>query len=223
MKKPIYLILILLVLVSLALPSTTAFAKDLREGKVVFGGSYHLESGQTLDGDLVIFGAVVTLDQNSVVNGSVILFGANLEASGDINKDVVGFGGLMTLNDTATVKGNLLTLGAHLDQSSGARILGDVTDITQAPFTFAFPGGFNIPQGNFNLFPDVNIVWSALKVFLWAALATLVVLFAPKATGRVAQAFVHQPLVAAGLGLLTIILAIPLTLVLIITIILSPL
>jgi hypothetical protein len=223
MKRYIYFLLIIIILGSLALPSSTALAKDLTEGKVVFGGSYRLESGQTLDGDLVMFGSVATLEKDSVVNGSVLLFGANLEANGDIKDDVVGFGGLITLSDSATVEGNLLTFGAHLDQASSARVLGEVTDITKAPFTFTFPGEVKIPEGNINIFPNMDFVWYVLKVFLWTALATLVVLFAPKATGRVAQASIQQPLVAAGLGLLTVILAIPLALVLIITIILSPL
>ncbi len=223
MKKYLYIFLLIFVVVSLALPSSTALAKGLAEGKVVFGGSYRLESGQSLDGDLVIFGAVATLEQDSVVKGSVLLFGANLEASGDVNGDVVGVGGLVTLNETATIDGDVLTLGAHLDKSNGARIMGDVTDISQAPYTFAFPGEVKIPQSNFNLFPEVNYVWYVLKLFLWAALAILVVLFVPNASGRVGQAFIHQPLVAAGLGLLTVVLAIPLAIVLIVTIILSPL
>ncbi len=223
MKRSVYLFLIILVLVSLALPSSTALAKDLRAGKVVFGGSYRLESGQTLNGDLVIFGAAVTLEQDSVVNGSVILFGANLEANGDIKSDVVGLGGLITLSDSATVEGDCLLLGAHMDQANGAQVEGDVTDITKAPFSVTLPGEVKIPRSNINIFPDVNFVWIVLKIFLWAALATLVALFAPRATGRVAQASIQQPLVAAGLGLLTVVLAIPVALVLIITIILSPL
>lgn len=223
MKKNFSLFLLLMIVISFVLPSSTALAKGLAEGEVVFGGTYRLESGQTLDGDLVMFGAVATLEQDSVVKGSVILFGANLDVSGEVNGDVVGLGGLVSLNETARVDGDVLAFGSHLDKSSGAQVMGEVTDITKAPYSFTFPGEVKIPQNNFDFSPQVDFVWYVLRVFLWAALAMLVVLFVPQASGRVAQAFIHQPLIAAGLGLLTVVLAIPLALVFIVTIILSPL
>lgn len=223
MKNRLSLIIFILLAFSLILPSSSALAKSLAEGEVVFGGTYRLESGESIDGDLVIFGAVVTLEEDSVVNGGVVLFGANLDASGDINGDVVGLGGLISLNETARIMGDVLTLGSHLDKSSGAQVMGEVTDITKVPYSFSIPGEVNIPQSNINVFPEFNLIWYVLKIFLWAALATLVVLMAPKASGRVAQAFVQQPLIAGGLGLLTVVLAIPLAILFIITIVLSPL
>ncbi|MBN1536957.1 MAG: polymer-forming cytoskeletal protein [Anaerolineales bacterium] len=222
MKRCFAILLFIILATSLFLPSSTAFAKGLAEGEVVFGGSYRLESGQTLDGDLVIFGAVATLEEDSVVNGSVILFGANLDISGEVNGDVVGLGGLISLNETARIHGDVLSIGSHMDKSSGALVMGAVNDITKMPYSFSFPGELNIPNRNIDFTPGLNFAWYVLKVFLWAALAALVVLFVPQASGRVAQAFLHQPLIAAGLGLLTVILAIPLALVFIVTIIFAP-
>lgn len=223
MKKRYSLFLFIFIAISFILPSSTALAKGFADGDVVFGGTYRLASGESLDGDLVIFGAVVTLEQDSVVNGGVILFGANLDASGKITGDIVGMGGLITLNEAAKINGDVLTIGSHLDKSSGARVMGDVTDITQGPYSFSFPREMNLPQSNLDIFPEFNFAWYVLKIFLWAALATLVVLFFPKASGRVAHAFVHQPLIAGGLGLLTVILAIPLAVIFIVTIVFSPL
>lgn len=217
------LLMFILIMLALAVPSSNVMARELAEGKVVFGGIYRLESGETLNGDLVIFGAVATLEENSTVTGTVVLFGANLEASGKIEKDIVGIGGLITLDETASVNGDVITLGAHLDKSKGALVLGDVMDVSKAPFSFAVPGEINIPKEYPNLFPEVNYIWTTLKILLWSALAILVVLFVPKASNRVAQAFIKQPLIAVGLGLLTIVLAIPLAALFIITLILSPL
>lgn len=223
MKFQKRILLFLIMIFALAIPSSNVMARGLAEGKVVFGGSYRLESGESLNGDLIIFGAVATLEENSTVTGTVVLFGANLEASGKIQQDVVGIGGLISLDETALVNGDVITLGAHMDKAKGAIVLGDVTDISRVPFSFAVPGNINIPKNYPNIFPEVDYIWTTLKILLWSALAILVVLFVPQASSRVAQAFIKQPLVAFGLGLLTIVLAIPLAALFIITIILSPL
>jgi len=218
MKNRYRILLVLFVFLCLALPSNNVMASELAEGKVVFGGTYQLESGESLDGDLVIFGAATTLMEDSVVEGDVVIFGANLDVSGEINGDVVSIGGLITLNDTAKIDGDVITIGANMDKSDGALITGDVLDVTHS-----LPNMVHVFKITPDIFPEVNIIWFVLRIFLWAALATLIVLFVPNACGRVAQAFTQQPLIAGGLGLLTIILAIPLTIIFIITIIFSPL
>ncbi len=60
-----------------------AYAKELFDDKVVFGGTYTLESGQTLDGNLVIFGGAVTTEADSTVNGDVALLGGVAEIGGN--------------------------------------------------------------------------------------------------------------------------------------------
>jgi hypothetical protein len=70
--------------------------------------------------------------------------------------------------------------------------------------------------------PALNAVAFIFKVFLWAALAVLLVLFLPVHTRRVSQSAINQPLIAGGLGLLTVVALPVLVLALAITILLIP-
>ena len=115
-----FLILILLVL-TLFWPSP-AFAKGLFEDKVVFGGTYTLESGQTLDGNLVIFGGAVTTEADSTVAGDIALIGGVAEIGGEVQGNMVGIGGAVQLTSSAVVNGDLVTIGATLNRAEGAQV-----------------------------------------------------------------------------------------------------
>lgn len=65
-------------------------------------------------------------------------------------------------------------------------------------------------------------LWFLFRIFLWAALAMLVVMFLPAPTERVARTVVAQPVLAGGVGLLAAIVAPLLFIAIAITIILIP-
>jgi hypothetical protein len=231
MKKFQTYILILLTLVLLW--PTTAFAKESFDDKVVFGGTYTLESDETHDGSLVVFGGAVTIEPNSTVNGDVVLIGGTVEIGGSVNGSVVGIGGAVRLNEDAYINGDLFTLGATLRREEGARVNGQVINGIDVPTTFNVPdaieGGDFIPSipaqppvVTVKSNPFLEIIWFFFRIFLYAALAVLLVMFLPKHVERVRSAALEQPMIAGGAGLLTAILA-PLVLVAItITIILIP-
>jgi hypothetical protein len=222
MIKNLRLAFIVAFLLTLALP-VTAFAKGLPDGKVVFGGSYTLESGKTLNGDLVIFGGVATLEPGSSVNGNVALLGGNLEAGGSISGDIVGFGGLVELSDTAVVKGDVLTVGALLERAEGARIQGEVNNAINGPLSMTFPGGVKMPRFEVSFSPILDIIWFLFRVFIWSAIAVLVVMFLPQQAERIGETIIKQPVVAGGLGLLTIVILPFILVAMVITILLIPL
>ena len=68
MKKLQTFLVMLVIFCLLAVPGT-AFAKSINaptmDDKVVFGGSFTLESGETLNGSLIVLGGVVLLDEGS--------------------------------------------------------------------------------------------------------------------------------------------------------------
>ena len=70
MKRKLVLASLVLIL-AFALP-VSAFAGGLQEGRVVFGGTYTLHDGETLDGDLAVLGGAAFLEQGSTVDGDVI-------------------------------------------------------------------------------------------------------------------------------------------------------
>jgi hypothetical protein len=218
--------LIVLIVALLAFPRI-ALAQSPGGGndQVVFGGTYTLEKGKDLNGNLVILGGIATLEESSTVNGDITLTGGSLFIQGEVNGNITGVGGSITLGDTAVVDGDINTIGAALNRSNTAVIKGNVSS--------SGPGNFRIPLKwsanslknlSLNLFQPVgNVLWGIFQALAMAALALLVTLFLPHPTGRVAHTISSQPVIAGALGLLTIVVAPALFIVLLVTIILIPL
>lgn len=225
MKKLLGVLPVVLVL-ALALP-TTAFAAEPAQGQLVMGGTFTLEEGETLHGDLVVFGGSVDLEAGSVVQGDVLLLGGTAEIDGEITGELALLGGNADLGATAVIEGNIVSLGGGLRQAEGAEIGGDVVsaDEFSFPFEIDIPSVTTFPRPfgfGFRFNPVWDLVWFGFRSLLIAALAVLVVSFWPDPTERSARAVVSQPLLSGGLGLLTFIAGPILLLVLAITIILSP-
>jgi hypothetical protein len=233
MKKTIQTLLLAILLVAMVWP-TTAFARDLFEDRVVFGGTFTLESGETQQGSLVIFGGAVTTEPDSTVNGDLVLIGGTVQVGGTVNGNVVGIGGAVRLDGSAVVSGDVFTLGATLRREQGATITGQVINgldtPLEVPLTDDIQGGVEIPdvpavpqvpQVKVDTNPFLQMIWFFFRTFLYTALAVLLVMFLPDPVSRVSRAAVSQPVITAGAGLLTavlspiILVAITLTLILI--------
>jgi cytoskeletal protein CcmA (bactofilin family) len=228
MKTTKYLIFIFLI--AALLWPTTAYAKEPFEDKVIFGGVYTLESGDSLDGNLVVFGGAVTVEEQATVNGDLVLMGGTLNVDGRVNGNVVTIGGVANLGSQAFVDGDLVTMGAALDREEGAQVDGQVITGGFFPFDFEPPevdheelNGVHMPSVvDVNISPVLDVVWFFFRTFMWSALAVLLVIFLSEHTERIAKAAFTEPLITGAAGLLTAILA-PLALIaLTITLILIP-
>ncbi|NOY97893.1 MAG: hypothetical protein GXP40_01650 [Chloroflexi bacterium] len=214
-----------LVLFLLLVPAQSAAAKGLFDGPVIFGGSYVLQSGETLDGDVVIFGGVATIEEGARVNGDVVLMGGSLLLDGEVNGNVVVVGGVVSLGEHSLVRGDLATIGASLQRADGSRVEGNIIynatgfRSDEKPFVPPVPA---IPRVVVNANPIWPILGVLGRALVLGLVAMLVVMFLPEPTRRVAQAAVDQPVVAGGLGLLTIVILPLAIVVLALTIILSP-
>jgi cytoskeletal protein CcmA (bactofilin family) len=215
MKRTIKLALLLVLLASLLLPQV-AMAQGPQGDKLVLGGSYTLHSGESLNGNLVVLGGSVDLQQNSTLNGNVLLAGGSLQVNGNVTGNILATGGSVNLDSNAVVSGDISTLGATLNRSPGAQVFGNINNGLSGPAEITVPGTVQVP--NAILHSEVNIIVLTflffLRAFLWAALAILVVLFLPRQVEQVSQAAVGQPLISAGLGVLTAVI-LPLVLVLV--------
>jgi len=230
MKKFINITLLILLALAVFWPST-AYAKEPLKGlfddKVVFGGTFTLESGQTLDGNLVVFGGAVTTETDSVVNGDIVLLGGVAEVGGTVNGNFVGIGGAVQLTSNAVVNGDLVTIGATLSRDENARVNGQIVNGVGIPFSFDVPSDSDIPnipdlpdipdvprvpnlpqtpRISFSTNPLVEMLWFFFRTFMWALLAVLVVIFFDTPAERVSKAAVTQPLITGGAGLITAIL-----------------
>ena len=67
MKKIFKLFTLALLLALILLPTSAVYARGnsggLLDGRVIFGDNFTLESGDTLNGDLVVFGGNVTVEE----------------------------------------------------------------------------------------------------------------------------------------------------------------
>ena len=210
---------VLLSILFLGLLPITVFAATPYD--VVLGNSYTLETGETLNDDLVIMGGTVRLMEGSTINGNVVLLGGSLDAAGLVNGDVLVLGGTVNLASTFVLTGNLFTAGASVNQDPGAQIKGEIQSGENFPL-LVLPGGmrFSNPIGNFN--PIIKIGGFFLRLFLWALVAMVIAMFVPNHLERTSETAVSQPLISGGLGLLTMILAPIALFLLVITICLIP-
>jgi len=203
--------------------------------KLILGGSYVLNSDEVLNGDLVVLGGVASLEEGSLVQGDVILMGGTISINGTVEGDVNALGGLVTLGNAAHVEGNLNSIAAQMNQEEGAQVDGEVITADSELFSIITPGSLQIPSWEgappvtlpldvrspelgIRLNPLWDGLWWLLRSFIWATLAVLVALFAPKSISRAAEAAVQNPVTAGGLGCLTILISPLILIVLAITI-----
>ena len=221
MKKILLACLLGLLLVFSATP---VFADD--GGRIIFGESFTLESGEVMDGDLVVLGGSVVMETRSRVDGNVVVMGGSIRVAGEVDGDVVVFGGNVVLRSTAVVDGDLVTIGGNVQRDRGAVVRGNEVEglefeglprIAPLPTRLRFdPYSNRWSSSIFDIFGDIVV---ALAL---AALGLLVVLFWPKQTKVVGQAVLAAPLPSGGVGLLTGVVAVILMVFLAITICLSP-
>ena len=230
--KRMSLLFIVLVVTLLVLPQPVFAQSDDGDTKVILGGSYVLENGQTLDRDLAIFGGQGTLEEGSEINGDILIAGGTLTVDGEVNGNIVATGGTVYIKKNAAVNGDIILAAATLEVDDAAAISGNIVksgenlDFDISPTDFI--PEINLPTSRISNFFSAgtnfvfNMVWDFLKILALAGLAALVVLLLQKPTERIAESLVLQPAVSGGLGLLTFIVAVPLIILLSITIILIP-
>ncbi|MFA5873027.1 MAG: polymer-forming cytoskeletal protein [Anaerolineales bacterium] len=233
MKLTVKIASLVLLAMLVFVPMQSAVAKGPSfDGQVIFGQSYTLKNGETLNGDLLVFGGTATLEEGASVNGNVVLFGGSLVVNGEVSGDVAVAGGSVTIGTSAHIHGNLTTVGASLERAEGSQVDGQIFNTATSwvgngdngnnPVTPGTPATPAVPSIHVNFDPIGSVLNTLGQALALAVLAMLVMLFLAPHADRVAHAVMAQPLTAGGLGLLTVILA-PITLLLLtVTLILIP-
>ncbi len=218
----------LLIAVTMLVIATPAFASDGQPPGQIVWGDFTLQSGQTLAGDLIVFGGDVRIEADSRVEGSVVAWGGDVEIAGTVERDVVAFGGDLLLRRTARVEGSVVTLGGTLERETGAVVRGQ--QLVNPPSwwhwwwvripTYPYFPSDGLPALMFQV--ALRGVEILLRAVVMAGLAGLVALLWPRAAARVGRSALERPLPTFGMGLLTLVVGILLTLGLVITLCLSP-
>jgi hypothetical protein len=228
MKKTSIFLTLILTLCLIFLPTQHVAARGLHDGPVIFGGSYTLKSGDTLDGDLVIFGGTAMIEEGAKINGDVALFGGSLTMNGMINGDVVLMGGAALLGEESQINGDLTLVGATLSREEGSQVNGEITYSASINTSLPFLSNSKWSK-TWRTFPPIylnNPAWAfggiLGRTLAMALLALLVALFLAEPTRRVGKTITTQPVISGRLGFLTIILAPFVILALVLTILLIP-
>ncbi|MBI5304626.1 MAG: polymer-forming cytoskeletal protein [Chloroflexi bacterium] len=236
--KRILVVLVMLVFVAFA--ATPAFAQGSRAGDrvctsgstviradetvnsvLLFGCGARIQSGAQVRRDIVSSGGDVVIEDKAVVQNDIVVFGGNLDIAGEVLGDVAVFGGNITLESTAVIGGNVAPIGGNLDRKEGAVVRGTVSRGTsgitppRAP-TPPTPFSYNWFANPINVF--FGFVRVVLGVIALAAVGALTVAFWPSQTKQVAQVAQGSALPSLGVGCLTWIAVIVLSLLLVITI-----
>ncbi len=229
MKKILNYLVFPIILALLVIPSGLAIAQDptptpgmnYSGDQLVIGNTYRLSSGDTLTGNLAIVGGTATIENGATMTGDTILSGGTFTLSGTLHGDVIAIGGAVTLDDTAVVNGNLVLIGATLKRSPLAVINGEITE--QSPSFFNLKDTEKVLSPfKFNNDPLTRALSITFESLAMSALAVILGLILPNQLKRVSATITSQPLIAGGVGLLTIVV-LPIILVLLtVTIILIP-
>jgi len=159
-----------------------------KDGKVIFGGSYTLRSGDRLNGDLVVFGGSAKVESDSRVSGNVVVIGGTADIAGHVNQDLVLIGGAAQLRSSAEVDGQLVRVGGALQTEEGAKIHGGESGGVPIPPIPPIPPVPSIPSvptpPPFGRWVDngvntwLNFVWHVARTIGTTILLTLLAAFA---------------------------------------------
>lgn len=189
MKKYIAVIMALLVSISFA---GTLQASDRSIVKI--GGDVHVEKDMRVDDAIAVGGSVYV---DGIVDG-----------------DAVAVGGTVHLGEEAIIHGDAVTVGGMLDKAEGAMVYGTTVDVGSFDFDNIFKdmdffdGHRGIPKG-LKFIPVIGLI----------ALALLFAVLIPNELNTVTNNVKNEPIIMFLYGLLGVVLIIPMTVMLAISII----
>lgn len=218
MKRSLKLILFVLLAILLVVPAQPAAAVGIIQGgQIIIGQSFTLASGDTMIGDLIVLGGSATIEAGASVDGNLVVLGGSLTVSGEVTGDVVIAAGSAALGAAAHLHSDLVTLAASLSRDGQARVDGQVYNTATSWVSSASNGEHlqpavvlptpTLPEINLHFGWLRNIANALVQALGLAALAMLLMVFLAPHADRVAHAVLVQPLVAGGIGLLTVVVA----------------
>jgi hypothetical protein len=219
-KNPIRISILLILLLIILWPQPAA-AKVLNCEKFVAGGSYSVESGESLDGDLCILGGFAQVEHGATVDGDVILVGGSLQMDGTVTASIQAAGGIITLGEDSIVGGDIHLMGGKVVGLEGAQVAGEVQRLESGAFPFSFQGSTLASPNQFEN-PFIKALWLPLRSFLWAALAVVMALLLPRHLRGIGHTASQNFLAAGGIGLTSILVVALSALFLALTIICLP-
>jgi hypothetical protein len=168
-------------------------------------------------GNIMRVGNDIVIEESQTVVGDVLAVGGDVTVIGHVEGDVVSMGGDIHLNSTARVDGDVVCMGGTLQEENGAFVGGQRV-------TAAGRGGdrrvmrrwkerMGMDEEEHRHFPNVSgaVVWALISL----GLAWLLAAVAPGRTGAALATMRREPGASTLIGFLTLLLAGPSFLVII--------
>ncbi len=175
--------------------------------------SYQLKSGGQLHGDQVVMAVEIDLETGSQINGDVTLTGNTITLDTTIDGDVVVVSDKLTVGETAHITGDLVVCAKDFQRSTLARIDGNIkeecTNSGTVSASNVLESAWTSWQGS-SFFRVSSVFVGSL---LFGALAALSALAFPVPLVRMSESVQRSPVRAGGIGCLTMLVAVGLTVV----------
>lgn len=190
---------------------------EARESVLRLGGNVVVEVDERTVGDVVAIGG--TVEVLGDVLGDVVAVGGTVSLGGTVTGDVVAVGGTVDLRATAQVDGDVTAVGGRVNRSPEAIVSGEISVISVGEtFRFGFGGiGTEFFQWQLN-FPLLLLYVAGLF-----AMALVVLAVIPDNVHAIEEHMESNAGRGIVIGLLTMLLLLPLTLLLVLTIVGPPL
>ena len=194
---------------------TTIYPSQFLSGDV-----YVLKNHEKINGNIAGVGTTLIIEDGAVVMGDISLIGGNLEIDGRVLGDVNVFAGTTTIDDSAIITGSVNQVLNQTTTSPKASVSGAIN-------TFIFPfSGNEIGKNVLNLLewmkPGFWVMLQLIRISLLILATLLVTTLFTDPTFSILSAIRKSPAVSWAVGIV-ISFAVPIiSLVLIITICLSP-
>lgn len=187
-------------------PSTPEAAEERRSDEREFRRVSH---------GRVRVGGPITVDEDEEVTGAVVAVGGSVEVNGRVRDAVVSVGGDVRLGPRAEVTGDVTTIGGSLSRDPAAVVHGEVNEVSlRWPDIKVRPiGPWSVhvdPRWGSGPWRSLRLLGTLVRMGLFALLAALLLLLAPRGVERIGTAVRTEPFKAALVGFFAELLFVPL-------------
>lgn len=165
-------------------------------------------------GNVVRTSGDIVIEAGQRVYGDIIALQGDVHIYGEVNGDVVALLGTVYVYEAGIIRGDAVVLAGQLQVEEGGQIHGDRVSLGISDL-----GGLRIRPHNLFRFNQINLGQIIFRVMFRIALGLLVVALFPFAVRRGMAQVQTAPGASVGFGFLVWLVALPLLLILIITII----
>lgn len=182
-----------------------------------FDGDQTVETGETVNNDVILFDGDLDIQVDGVVNGDVVLFNGDASLAGAINGDLVLFNGNLEAQETAVINGDCVVLNGNINDDTsrglgctnvgGIPTFGALAGLTELGNNF--PGRMDDMPGRHNRPPDTGpsflggLAGAFASGLLFSLLAFAIVSLAPAHLSQVQAAVRQKPVASGAVGFLT--------------------